>query len=187
LFRTYVEREWFPHHQVELTTRQNYSYVLERYILPAFGGHRMNEVLPADVREWVTRLKDDGVRPSTIKYCMSVLSAIFTTALNDQINNLHPCVGVKIPTVPSKRRRIISPAQFGIIHASMPTRDLQLLVETDVETGLRWGELAELRVKDIDWSTGELTVARVVVELVPKFHPDGGRFLVKQAYAFDRS
>jgi hypothetical protein len=27
--------------------------------------------------------------------------------------------------------------------------------------------------------TGVLTVSRVVVELSPRFHPDGGRFLVK--------
>jgi hypothetical protein len=29
----------------------------------------------------------------------SVLSAIFTTVLNDQITFLHPCMGVKTPTV----------------------------------------------------------------------------------------
>jgi integrase len=56
---------------------------------------------------------------------------------------------------------------------------LQLLVETDIETGLRWGELTELRPEDFDFPTGVLTVARVVVELNPKFHPNGKRFLVK--------
>jgi hypothetical protein len=44
---------------------------------------------------------------------------------------------------------------------------------------LRWGELAELRAGDLDLATGILTVSRTVVELDPKFHPDGRRFLVK--------
>jgi hypothetical protein len=38
---------------------------------------------------------------------------------------------------PSKRRRIITPEQFGAPYAALPTREMQLLVETDVETGLR--------------------------------------------------
>jgi integrase len=180
LFQRYVEDEWFPHHVMELTTRQNYTYSLNRHIMPTFAGYRMIDVLPADVREWVTTLQQDGAKPPTIRYAMTVLSAIFTTALNDQITFLHPCMGVKSPAIASKRRRIITPEQFGIIHDSLPTRDLQLLVETDVETGLRWGELIELRVKDIDWDTGVVTVSRVAGELAANFNPDGQRFFVKQ-------
>ena len=93
----YVESEWFPNHPIELTTRQNYRYVLDKHILPAFGGYKMIAVLPLDVRSWVTSLKDAGVKPATIKYCLSVLSAIFTTAFHDQITTLHPCAGVRAP------------------------------------------------------------------------------------------
>jgi integrase len=57
--------------------------------------------------------------------------------------------------------------------------ELQLLVETDIETGLRWGELVELRVHDLDLHHGQLTVSRVVIEIAAKFHPDGKRFLIK--------
>jgi integrase len=53
----------------------------------------------------------------------------------------------------------------------------RLLVETDIESGLRWGELTELRVRDLRPDTGELTVARVVVELKAKSRR--ARFVVK--------
>jgi len=119
----YVEEEWFPHHQIELTTRQNYRYVLDKHILPAFGGYKMIAIQPADIRAWLTTLKDAGVKPATIKYCLSVLSAIFTTAFNDQITTLHPCAGIKAPTVPKAQRRIITPEQFTLIHeACLPLR-----------------------------------------------------------------
>ncbi|HYB87714.1 MAG TPA: tyrosine-type recombinase/integrase [Streptosporangiaceae bacterium] len=62
---------------------------------------------------------------------------------------------------------------------------MKLLVETAIESGLRWGELAELRPRDLDFRTGVLTVSRVVVELCPRFHPEGHRFLIKQ-YPKDR-
>ncbi|PZS04869.1 MAG: hypothetical protein DLM56_04600 [Pseudonocardiales bacterium] len=61
----------------------------------------------------------------------------------------------------------------------MPTAEVRLLVETDIETGLRWGELVELRVHDLDLAHGQLVVSRVVIEIVAKFHPDGERFLIK--------
>jgi hypothetical protein len=56
---------------------------------------------------------------------------------------------------------------------------VQLLVETAIESGLRWGELAELRVRDLDIATRMLTVRRKVTEVNREFHPDGRRFLVK--------
>jgi integrase len=115
----------------------------------------------------------------TIRYNKVLLSAIFTTALNDQVVFLHPCRGVKIPTVPQKPRAIITPEQFGRVYDALPDDTMRLLAETKIETGLRWGELTELRVRDIDFRTRMLTVSRAVVEVNAKFHPAGGRFLVK--------
>ncbi|GLH99814.1 tyrosine-type recombinase/integrase [Phytohabitans aurantiacus] len=179
IFRRYVEVEWFPNHQLEATTRQTYTYLLDRYILPALGPMRMVDILPFHVREWVFKLQQQGVKPPTIRYCKIIADAIFTTALNDQITFLHAGKGVKTPPVASKPRRIITPEQFDAFYCALPENDMRLMVETDIETGLRWGELTELRPKDFDFSTGALRVSRVVVELNPKFHPDGQRFLVK--------
>lgn len=71
-FARYVEDVWFPNHCIELTTRQNYSYHLDRHILPAFGGYKTIEIMPADIRDWITKASGDGVKPATIKSCLSV-------------------------------------------------------------------------------------------------------------------
>jgi integrase len=178
-FRHYVDDEWLPHHMVEPRTRENYTYAIGRYLMPEFGPMRMVEILPAHVREWVTKLHREGVRPPTLKYCKTVLSAIFTTALNDQVTFLHPCKGVKTPTVQVTPRRIITAEQFDLIYSALADDDFRLLVETAIESGMRWGELTELRVRDLDFGTRLLTVGRAVVELTMKNRPDGERFLVK--------
>ena len=54
---------------------------------------------------------------------------------------------MKIPPVPKKPRRIITAAQFDRLYQALPDADTQLLIETDIESGLRWGELTELRVR----------------------------------------
>jgi site-specific recombinase XerD len=184
-FQRYVEETWLPHHQMEARTRENYTYYLRRHILPAFGAMRLIEILPSDVREWVSELQAEGVSPAVIRSCFAVLSAIFSTAFNDQLTQLHPCRGVKTPPVAKKRRAIVTPAEFDQLHAQLPNDAARLLVELDIETGLRWGELTELRPADLDTRSRTLTVSRTVVELVAKLQPDGGRYLVKQ-YPKDR-
>lgn len=178
--RHYVEKDWFPHHILEAKTRENYTYLLERYILPELGQIRMVELLPSHVREWVARIQDvHGARPPTIRAAKVVLDAILTTALNDQVTFLHAGRGVKTPPVPKKPKRIVTAEQFDRIYEALSDGTMRLLVETDIESGLRWGELTELRVKDVDLASAMITVARAVVELKARNRPDGIRFVVK--------
>jgi integrase len=176
---------WLPNHRMEVSTRQGYTLTIEKHLLPGFGATRMNEILPSQVRDFVRRLTEAGTSATTLQRCKTVLSSIFTTALNDQVIFLHPCAGVTTPPVVAQPLAIVTPAEFAAILAALPDDQSRLLAEVAIESGLRWGELAELRTGDLDAATGMLTVARTVVELRPKYHPDGGRFLVKR-YPKDR-
>jgi integrase len=179
-FETYVMEKWLPHHQLEPGVRAEYARQVRRHLLPFFGPMKMRDIMPEQVRQWVTQMQTEGVGSRTIQYCkMSILNAIFTTALDDEVVAIHPSRGVKTPPVPAKPRRIITAAEFGLLYDALPDADSQLLVETDIESGLRWGELTELRVRDLDPATRILTVSRAVVEVSAEDHPTGGRFLVK--------
>jgi integrase len=178
-FGDYVTKTWLPNHVIEASTRQSYTYVINKYILPEFEAMPMIEIMPGAVRDFVRKMKERGASPHAIDKAKVILSAIFTTALNDQIVFLHPCKGVKVPPTPRKPLTIVTPEQFDAIYQALPDAMSRLLVETDIESGLRWGELAELRSGDLDLTTGILTVIRTVMELNPKYHPTGGRFLVK--------
>lgn len=178
-FRRYVDEIWFPNHVVEPSTREGYRYCLDRHLLPTFGEMRMVDILPSHVREWVTERAASGLSPASIRHNKIVLSAVFTTALNDQVTLLHPCRGVKTPTVPVKSFRILTPEEFERLYAALPDDASRLLVETAIDSGLRWGELTELRFRDLDPVSRILTVSRAVVQIDPKFHPQGGRFHVK--------
>jgi integrase len=177
--RSYVLDDWLPHHVIEATTRERYVYLINRHILSDLGGMRMIDLMPGHVREWVTALQAGGVKPPTIKQAKAVLDAILTTALNDQVVFLHAGKGVKTPVVPKRPPTLLSAAQFDLLHDTLPDDAMRLLVETGIESGLRWGELTELRPKDIDLGTGVLTVSRAVVHLKSGERPEAGRFLVK--------
>jgi hypothetical protein len=138
----YVEETWFPMHRVELTTRARYRTHLDLYIIPEFGKMRMRDIFPEHVRELVKRFEDDGVGPTVIASVKSILSAIIT------------------------------PEQFDLAYHELPTADARLLAETAIESGMLWGELAELRVKDLERASRIVNVRRVV-EVASRRHPPG--------------
>jgi integrase len=177
--RTYVDGVWFPNHVMETSTRQSYKYGIDKHLMPFFGSMRMADILPAHVREWVTTQVTAGVTPAMIRQSKIILSAVFTTALNDFVVALHPCRGVKTPSVPVKEYRILTPEEFDRLYSALPGGLAQLLVDTAIESGLRWGELSELRLRDVHQPSGIVTVSRGVTEVQPKFHPAGGRFVIK--------
>lgn len=179
-FQSYVLDKWLPDHQLEPGVRRNYAGQIRKHLIPFFGPMKMRDIMPEHVRQWVTQMKAKGASARTIEYCHgSILNAIFTTALVDEVVSIHPSHGVKRPPVPNKPRRIITAAQFDRLYQALPDADSQVLIETDIESGMRWGELTEVRVRDLDFATCILTVSRAVVELSPDEHPAGGRFLVK--------
>ena len=178
-FADYVDERWFPHHVLEPTTRESYRYSLDRHIIPWFGPMKMADILPIHVREWVSELSAAGVSPANIRHLKIILSAVFTTALNDFVVVLHPCRGVKTPTVAVHEYRILAPAEVTTLLAALASDTARLLVEVAIGSGLRWGELTELRPADLHVPSGIVTITRVVTEINPAFHPDGGRFLVK--------
>ncbi|HTJ68090.1 MAG TPA: tyrosine-type recombinase/integrase [Actinospica sp.] len=184
-FRAYVLQEWFPKHRIELSTRESYDYTLHALVLPEFGKMRMMDILPSDVREWITKMEAEGVPVHSIRKAKVVIDAIFKTALNELVVGLHPGHGVEPPVAAVKTKLIVTPEQFDAVYAALDHEMYRLLVETDIESGLRWGELTELRGRDINLATGMLTVSRAVVQLNPKIHPEGKRFYVK-AYPKDR-
>ncbi|MEU5884999.1 N-terminal phage integrase SAM-like domain-containing protein [Spirillospora sp. NPDC047279] len=90
-FARYVMGEWLPNHRMETNTRQSYTGMIERYLLPEFGPMRMAEILPSHVRNFLSHLSGEGRSAGTVQRCRTVLSSIFTTALNDRVVFVHPC------------------------------------------------------------------------------------------------
>jgi site-specific recombinase XerD len=178
-FRDYVEQTFLPNHNVELTTMTNYIYALEAHILDCFGDMRMAEIYPDDIRAWITELKSKGLSNGTIAKQKTVLSAVFSSAFNDEVIVFNPCHRVKIGPVQRKALTIVTPEEFDRFHEALPDDQSKLVVEVAISTGLRWGELSELRPKDFDFARNLLTVSRSVVSIPKKHSPTGERFHVK--------
>jgi hypothetical protein len=119
-------------------------YLIGRYILSELGDLRLRDIHSTTVREWITRLTQvHGARPPTIRNVKVIFDAVLTTALTDHVVPVHPGRGVRTPPVARKPRRIITAEQFQALYDAIPDDVMRLLVETDIESGLRSGLFRE--------------------------------------------
>jgi integrase len=92
--------------------------------------------------------------------------------------HLQPCAHTEFPKRVKKTNRTLTPAEYDAILAALPARH-RLLVQTAIDTGLRWGELIALKPRHLDLDTGRLAVQETIVEVSLKNSPTGQRMLTK--------
>jgi integrase len=143
-------------------TRDHYRALLDDHILPTFASAPLAEITPEQVDHWY-ELVAVG-RPTTQAHAYSLLRTILGTAVDrGLIKTANPA---KVRGGGStERARKVKPASLAELEAianAVPERH-QLLVLLAAWCALRFGELAELRRKDVDTKAGVLHVRRGVV------------------------
>ena len=120
--------------------------------------------LPADAR-------------SVRKYHV-MLHSIFQRAVWDQVILTNPCEHTELAKVVLRRSRTLTPEEFDQLIQASPERH-RLMVETAIETGMRWGELIALRPRHIDFLRCQVTVEETIIEVSKRHSPTGERMIVK--------
>ena len=177
-FRDYVQQVWLPSRHVEVSTMAGYRSYLDKHFLPSFGDRPMAEILPSIVQDWVTAAAASDLSPTSVTKYHVMLHSVFKRAVRDRVILTNPCEGTELPKVPPRKARILTPAEYDRLVAAIPER-YQLLVTTDIETGLRWGELIALRPRHIDFLRRTISVEQTIVEVSRKHSPTGQRMIVK--------
>jgi integrase len=147
-------------------TREDYEQVLAKYINPTLGRMHVDEITRSDVRRWYAGLAEPAPRARTKAY--GLLRSIMNSAVDDELITISP-VHIRGAGATTKRKVLepAAPAELKLITANMPER-LRAAVMISTWCALRYGELAELRRKDIDTEQKPIKVRRAVT-----FRPGG--------------
>jgi len=177
--------EWAPawlaaQAQLKPTTRSRYQGILNTHVLPRWGGMRLADVSHAQVQGWVAQLGHGGLAPASVRKTFRVLSLVFALAAKDARLARNPCTGVKLPRPAPASRRYLTHAQVAQLAEATSERELgtrapkverhaaksyRLVVLVLAYCGLRWGELAALRVSSLDLLRRRIQIAESVVEV----------------------
>lgn len=142
-------------------TRDHYRELLDRHLIPQWGNQHLDEITPGAVRQWYAKLLPNK---STMRaHTYSLLRTIMNSALSAEYVDANPC---RVEGAGSAQRRSrTTPATVGellTIADAMPER-LRLTVLLAGWCALRYGELIELRRKDIDLDAGTVSVTRAAI------------------------
>jgi site-specific recombinase XerD len=177
-FKEYVERDWLPSKHIEASTMAAYVSNLNKHFFPFFGKRPIAKITPSVVQDWVTEAAAGGLKPRSIRKYHTMLHSIFKRAVRDQLIVVNPCEHTELPKVIVKKTRTLTPEEFDVLIDAIPERH-RMMVETAIETGMRWGELIALKPRHIDFLRRQLTVEETIVEVSKKHSPTGERYVHK--------
>src|SRR3954465_3674211 len=177
-FAEYVETVWLPSKHVETSTLAAYRSYLDKHFIPTFGRRPMGKILPSEIQRWVTTATANGLSPASVGKYHTMLHSVFDRALVDRVVTFNPCAHTELPKRVKKKARTLTPVEYDAILAALPAQH-RLMVETSIDTGVRWGELIALKPRHLDLATGQLTVEETIVEVSIKNSPTGARMLTK--------
>jgi integrase len=145
-------------HKLKPSTRARYQTVLDSG-LSRYAGIALGDISRQLVRDWVADLSVD-LAPASVHKTVGVLRQVLALAVDDNRLVLNPVDGVEMPSVRAAEQRFLSLDQLHILaDASGAHRPLVYLLGT---CGLRFGEVAELRWRDIDLKNLRVRIARSV-------------------------
>ncbi len=156
--------EWAEHWyaaqlQLKATTLSNYRYTLDSQIIPRWGKTRLPQVGHADVQAWVSALSTTRA-PSTVKQIYLVLAGMMKYAVRDGRLSRNPCDGVQLPRLVKDRRGYLTHAQVqALARECGEYGDIVLFL---AYTGVRWGEMAALKVGRLDMLRRRAEIAEAV-------------------------
>lgn len=123
----------------------------------SIGNVAASDLRGRDIREWVTRMRQRRLSASRVRQAYRLVSMVCRHAVRDDLLPRNPCDGVELPRLPEPRGRFLETEEVDRLVAAVPETQRSFIL-TLAYGGLRWGEAAALRVRDIDVSHSTMRI-----------------------------
>lgn len=159
-------REWLASkHALKPSTRSRYQVVLDT-ALARYADMPLGDISRQFVREWVASLSME-MAPASVHKTVGVLRQVLAMAVAENRLVTNPVDGVELPSVASVEQRFLTLEQLHRLAAAADEH--RALVYVLGTCGLRFGEVAELRWRDVDMKNLRLRVTRSVTLVDGRF------------------
>lgn len=159
-FGSYAET-WLNGRPLKPRTYAHYGSLLRVHILPTFGETPIDQITRESVKRW-----HDGVavgHPTTKAHAYQLLRTILGSAVQDQHIALNPChIRGAGQTKPVLKTEPASLVELSKLVAALPDR-YRTMALLAAWCSMRFGELTELRRRNVDTSRGIIRIRRAVV------------------------
>jgi integrase len=145
------------------TTRARDRCVIDKWFRPKLKARPLGKVTPVDVRAIVKSMTDE-LAARTVRTNYGILRAAFNAAVEAELIARTPCRGVRLPIEQQRDPRFCSAEELQTLAAAIPLEYRPMIYLAGV-VGLRWSEVAGLRVGRLDFLRRTITVAETIAEV----------------------
>jgi integrase len=143
-------------------SRQGYSVIIERQIIPTIGEIELQKLKPADVAAWLT-VMHQGLRgqqrtPRTIIHAYRVLRAALQAAVRHDMVARNVADHVEPPKPKKREVAILKATEVPAVLEALKGHRLYPMVALALSTGARRSEILALRWCDVDLKHGTLRI-----------------------------
>jgi integrase len=157
---------WLEHMSTQVSPRshENYGAIIHTNIIPQIGNVVLSKLRPDRIAVMYStalesgRRSGGGLSPRSVHMMHRVLSQAMKQAVKWQLLAQNPCHAVSPPRVERKQMKVLdADSTAAIIEAARP-KALFMPILLGALCGLRRGELAALRWRNIDLDAGQISV-----------------------------
>src|SRR5262245_31888747 len=144
-----VATRYLKHQKARLTPKayDREDGIVRKHLSPFFN-RPLASIRKVDIQRYVTERSGEATAYSVQKE-LTVLKHLFSLAIEWEIISINPAQDVKAPKSPAGRVRYLQPTELRTLLESCPGW-LRLIVALAVCTGMRRGEILDLRWLDVD-------------------------------------
>jgi integrase len=151
------------------TTYDRYELLVRRQVVPHLGRHRVHQLTPLHVQEWLGDMERAGESEWSRFHAGVALNTAMRGAVKKGLLAANPCAAADMPKMPKREMRAWDSAQVKRFRLESAKDRLHAIYVLAVGTGMRQGEMFGLRWSDIDFDGSCLSVRRTLEELRGRF------------------
>lgn len=114
------------------------------------------QITTSDVRSYLS--KNDDVMASTNGKKLSVIKTFFMWLVDEEIILRNPASRIKQMKQPKRLPKALTSMELEKIREACTSLRERALIEVLYSTGCRLSEISNMKIKDIDWSSGSMSV-----------------------------
>jgi integrase len=158
-----VANSWATNPGWSASTRARNIGILRHHVLPHWGHIRLEAITYDDAQTWVNGLASSGLAGATVRKIAGVFSGVLASAVRGKRLRISPAEDLALPRQALARRRYLTAGQVEALADS--SGEWGDLVRALAYTGLRFGEVAALRVRVVDILRKRLRIEESVTEV----------------------
>jgi integrase len=149
--------EWSDQNKKDQNDKARYENHLKEFL----EKKRMNEISPFALEKIKSDLTKKDLAPATVKHCLQLIRGVYNKMISwEKYRGPNPAKKIRMPTVNNRRERFLSfdEAQILLEKLNKGSRTTYEVALVSLHTGLRAGEIFNLRRQNLDFQNGIIRI-----------------------------